>query len=591
MEVVLDHEGWRWHGPVAVRGRAFDGLTRLRDAQLAERFAGAVAGGDSERTADDTLAAVAAVAADLAGFYAAVVDPPGPATYLVADRARSIPLYYGDGVVSDDGETVAQAIDADRDPVTAAEFLLTRYVAGPDTIWQGVHSTQAGEVVRVGTDTRRRNHCEVAPDERAAETGADATAALDEAFETAMARLLAVAGERRVVVPLSGGYDSRLLVAALAERSHPVTAFAFGRPGHPDVEMSREVAARLGIDWELVAYDRADWQEWYHGPSGQRLRERAFAGDALPFLAAQPAARRLVESGRVPADALWCPGHAVSTLGERLPAFVGNMSDGRAPDCASDESNEQSAPTLDGLIEHILDSQYTLWEWSDPAFAAAARERIERGLLGGRPGLTGPASAAAAFERWAWRGRQTTFTTGDVRGYEAAGLDWWLPLWDPAYVRAWQRLSLAARHDRRAHRQLATERYRRVADPPAGRADITDRSLAPVDRLCARARHTPARVLVEHSLTSDGVTQTPRDRIEWEPSFLTPRSAWHAGDHPLSWDGILAPALREQVPTGQSLYAIRTLARLRGLDLGDPETTLPDSARVTLPTGDTGERS
>jgi len=587
MEVRLRHEGWRRHGPVAVRGRAFDGETCLTGDALARRFANARGGGSTGGGPETPLAGVAAVAAGLEGFYAAITDPGDGSAALVADGVRSVPLYYSntdtaDGVVvSDDGRAVAAAVEADRKPVTAAEFLLTRYVTGPDTVWRGVRSVQAGEVVRLDGEPTRRTYREHWPD--AGATPGDPQAVLARGLDRALDRLETVAAGRRVVLPLSGGYDSRLLAASLVERGIPVTAFTFGRPGHPDVEVSREVADRLGIDWEFVEYDRARWREWYHGTAGERLREHGFGGDGLPFLAAHPAVERLCETDRVPADALWCPGHTVATPGERLPLFDGEPASGSgsvdtvpAVEADDDPDRGRLPPTVDALVEHVLDRHYALWGFEDAAFETAARERIRCGLLGGRTpaAVDGPASAAAAYERWEWRGRMSTFTAGDLRGYEAAGLDWWLPLWDPAYVRAWTQLGAGHRRAKRAQAALAVDRYRRVADVPTDRAGVTDRTLAPADRLLARVRHTPARTVSDRA-------------VEWEPPFLVPRSAWRRpGPHPLAWYGIVAPSLRDRTVRDRSLYALRTLALLRGIDLSDPRAAIPSGPVVDLPTAD-----
>ncbi len=578
MERHLRHEGWNQYDCVTVRGRAFDDGTLLAGEELAQRFGSTLDDGDC----DERLAAIAAVADGLEGFYAAVVDPPGTETFLVADGARSIPLYYSQDsqVVSDHGRAVAEAIDAPIDSVTASEFLLTRYVTGPDTIWKGVHSIQAGEVVRLSTEPVRRTYRDHWPS--GGETNTNSTAVLDAALERALDRLETVADGRHIVVPLSGGYDSRLLAASLAERSNPVTGFTFGRPGHPDVEVSREVASRLGIDWALVEYEQDGWWEWYHGARGRRFREWAAVGDALPFMAAQLAVQQLVETERVPKDALWCPGHSVVTPGERLPVFTGETDavDGRfdcVPAVEADESPDERQviePSVDALVTYVLERHYSLWEYEDPRFDSAARERIKRGLLGDRnaSAVGDPTSAAAAYERWEWRGRGTTFTTGDVRGYEAAGVDWWLPLWDPAYVRAYQRLPVVDRRAKRAHAALAVERYRRVADVSSTRASVTDRTLAPFDRLTARMRYMPARTVT-------------RDGISWEPPFLTPRVAWRTpGTHPLAWYGIVAPELLETVPEDRSLYALRTLAAIRGIDLADSEAAVPTESTIDLPT-------
>ncbi|MFP9192406.1 asparagine synthase-related protein [Natronosalvus vescus] len=592
MQVALHHEGWVRFGGVAVRGRAFEGDSLLEAPAIAARFARVLESG----TVPSSLEAVADCAAGLEGFFAAIVDLDGAdRTYLVADGARSIPLYYDGGgeVVSDRGRAVRESVDAPRDPITEREFLLTRYVTGPETIWRGVFAVQPGEVVELASDdgagdrdgrrsVTRRSYREYWPAANEAHLGSctdDDLSPLEAGLETALERLEAVAGDRPVVLPLSGGFDSRLLAAALVERGREVIAFTFGRSGHPDVEVSREVAAELGIRWEFYPYSRERWREWYHGEAGRRYRGWAFGGDALPFLAEWPAVRGLLEAGRLPEDALYCPGHTVATPSERLPRFVGEEpSDtevgevGCGPAVDADDADStvpQIEPTVEALTEYILERHYALWEWEDAGFRRAARERIRRGLLGDRDAnkISSPETAAAAYERWEWRGRMSTFTNGDLRVYEDAGLEWWLPLWDPAYVRAWESIPLADRRGKRLHADLATAIYWRVAGVPHDRAALTDRTLEPADRFLSLVRHTPAHQFTER----DG---------DWEPAFLAPRSNWRKpGSHPLAWDGAVDDALLEAVPASRNFYALRTLSELGWLDLAEP-SWLPQGEKL-----------
>ncbi|TYL39113.1 asparagine synthase [Natronococcus pandeyae] len=588
MQTALRADGWTRANGVAVRGRAFDGELLLEESALASRFADA-------RAADGAiLDAVASVAATLEGFFAAVVhDSDG--TSLVADGARSIPLYYDPGgtIVSDRGRIVRDALEAERDPVTESEFLLTRYVTGAETIWSGIRSTQPGEVVRIDADgasrSTYRDYWPAGAADRWGSVPEQPQAHLGSALETALDRLECVAGDRPIVVPLSGGYDSRLLASALVERGREVIGFTFGRSGHPDVEASREIADRLGIRWEFCDYDADRWREWYHGSAGRTYRRRAFGGDALPFLAEWPAVRQLVAEGRLPTDALYCPGHTVATPSERLPQFAGERDDGApsasvgcgpavdADDDVDDiDDRERVEPSLEALIDYVLEHHYALWEWDDAAFERAARERIRRGLLGDRDpdAVFDPATAAAAYERWEWRGRMATFTNGDCRVYEDAGLDWWLPLWDPAYVRAWERVPLEQRRGKGLHADLAVEYYRRAADVSRERAALTDRTLSPIDRHLALVRHTPTRQFTERS-------------GEWEPPFLAPRSAWsEPGNHPLSWYGIVDDDLLDRLAPFRNLYALRTLAATGRLDFSEPEGAIPDGSSLELPTAD-----
>lgn len=604
MQTVLRSSDWIRRDGVWVRGRAFESASATGSPLEADALASHF---EEVRHSPSPVESTADVAATLEGFFAGVIALDDSAV-LVADGARSIPLYYApklesrdDGstndtgsIVSDNGRVVRDAVDASRDPVTESEFLLTRYVTGPETVWEGVFAVQPGEVVHVSrNDISRRTYREHWPGhhqkatdgtsgsdaskDRTVEGMGDAIEVLRSGLETALDRLEAVAGDRTIVVPLSGGYDSRLLAAGLVERGREVVAFTFGRSGHPDVEVSREVAARLGIRWEFCEYDRSAWREWYHSEAATRYRNRAFGGDALPFLAGWPAVRELTEAGRLPRDGLYCPGHTVATPSERLPRFISDPrpDDGTDGGCTPKQTTELE-PTVASLVEYIVDRHYALWPWDDNRFREAARTRIRRGLLGARDScdVSNAETASAAYERWEWRGRLSTFTNGDLRIYEDCGVDWWLPLWDPAYVRAWCRLPLEFRANKRAHVALAIEAYLRVANVSTTRAKLTDRTLAPIDRMLSLVRYTPCRQYTER-------------KGRWDPPFLAPRSSWNQyRSHPLAWEGAVERGGYEYLSTVTDFYGMRTLEAMGRLDFENVARNVVRDGTLQLPTSE-----
>jgi len=269
------------------------------------------------------------------------------------------------------------------------------------------------------------------------------------------------------------------------------------------------------------------------------------------------------------------------------PRFADPETHGR-DDRRDSGENDAIPPTVDALVDYVRRRHYTLWEWDDDRFRAAVDERIRRGLLGDRDpdAVNDAASAAAAYERWEWRARMTTFTNGDRRAYADAGVETWLPLWDPAYVRAYASLSRRCREDKRLHARLAVDRYRAAAgidadgDPDrrslgADRAEVTDRTLAPIDRHLSLLRHTPVRQFSER----DG---------RWDPPFLAPQASWgERGSHPLAWDAVVDPDVHARLPPVRNLYALRTLAATNRIDLGDPES-MPTKCFVS--TNGDGER-
>lgn len=60
--------------------------------------------------------------------------------------------------------------------------------------------------------------------------------------------------ERNVVLPLSAGYDSRLILGVLgkADSGSALRALTYGPDGSVDVEAARELAARAGVRWDRI---------------------------------------------------------------------------------------------------------------------------------------------------------------------------------------------------------------------------------------------------------------------------------------------------------------------------------------------------
>lgn len=556
-------DGWQRVGAATARGTVVEGG---EPSHPAAAFAGC-------RDAAD----VRAVAAELTGFFAAVVRLP-ESTALVCDTARSVPLYFSESAVSDVGTELAAADPATYDPVAASEFALTRYVTGGETLHPDVRAVGAGEVVVLPDDCseiERTRHGRYRPTAETGDPGVDTAHRRDlldrfgDVVGAVFDRVAAVADGRPVAVPLSGGWDSRLIATELVDRGVEVVAFTFGAAGHADVEVSRDVADALGIEWHWVEYTTERWHDWYHADARRAYHDYAFGFDSLPFLAEWPAVHELTESGALPEDALVCPGHTVATPSERVPAaWVGD-----------------ETVTRDDLIDHVLDSHYALWEWDDPAFRERFAARIadiagiDRSDDGGRSDDAAPiggGEAAAAYEQWEWATRMTTFTNADCRLYEWFGFDRWLPLWDPEYVAFWASLPLSVRHDKALQRRYTRERFAAVAGVGDATAALTDRDWTPFDQLRRRFERAPERTHPEHA----GETGFEA----WLGGQAVPPAAMESrGNYPLRWYGVFPESAMDTFAPARSLYALRTLRELGLVSFDPPRADLPLSAPLPLP--------
>jgi asparagine synthase (glutamine-hydrolysing) len=393
---LRDGLGWNTVGNACARGAAYlDG--KLCDArQLTEHL-------DAASSADQFKNIVA----QCNGFFAAV-KWHGDAVYASVDHARSMPLFYAicqDNLyLSDDAHTLDGRI----------------------------RQLQAGEMlsaIQVNGRTELRTARWFQYLHRLSDEWSEAELAQrhDAAVEAAFNRLVQYADGRLIAVPLSAGYDSRLILLMLKRLGYEnVLAFSYGRPGNAESRASQPTAQRLGFNWEFVPYSEKRWREWFI--SADRVAYFALAENlsSLPVLQDWPAIGELKRSGVLTNDAIIVPGYSAD-------AFPGSRK--RAADSPVYQSTTLDRATV---ISANLDYTHFLWDWpkQQPELRPMLEGRIDQamGPLGDYD------NSACAIEAWGIQERQAKFITNAVRAYEFWGLNWWLPLWDREFTDYWMKV-------------------------------------------------------------------------------------------------------------------------------------------------------
>lgn len=373
----------------------------------------------------------------LNGFFTVVLKR-GNRVFAAVDRLRSIPLFYGKretGIfISDDARWVRDKLEDQKlDPMAKQEFLATGYVTGPDTLFPKVKQIQAGEFILF--QTSEDGHSDVFPQQYFRYVHSNYSNSpeqilhhrLQYTLEEIFKRLITFANRRTIVVPLSGGFDSRLIVLMLKELGYEnVIAFSYGKAGNKESEVSKKVADTLGFRWEFVPYTNELWYRWYRAPEMQEYFLFADGLSSLPHIQDWPAVWELKRGKTIPEDSIFVPGHSAD-----LPAGSRSSS---VPDLYS----QRVTVTEDGLIEAILGYHYNLCEWwkKEEELPTQFKNKILKKceLLSQYP------DPSSAFESWDIAERQPKFIVNSLRVYDFFGYEWWMPFWDKSFIEFWQNI-------------------------------------------------------------------------------------------------------------------------------------------------------
>jgi len=268
--------------------------------------------------------------------------------------------------------------------------------------------------------------------------------ALDRMHERVFGRLIDSLGGRPVLIPLSGGYDSRLVAVMLKRLGYSnVTCFSYRGKHRGECETSRKVARFLNYPWHLVEQTRGMWHQAFNSRQMREFFRFSTHLSSAPYIQDWLAVRALKERGLVPDDAVFVPGHS------------GDFPEGGYLPQIFEDKVEFSR---DNLLRVLFDARFKLWKCPDELRLRFFGPRIAEQLR--IPEQMSAETAASFFDEWCWAHHQSNFIVNSVRVYEFFGHSWRLPHWDLEFMEFWRRVPLPLR----LHRYLY-KKYVRAFQP------------------------------------------------------------------------------------------------------------------------------
>ena len=364
----------------------------------------------------------------LDGNFALVIEQDNK-LLLIVDRLRSYPLFYSVNgnsqvVVSDIGNDLIpylkNSTELNEDAVY--ELLALGYLSGRDTLLRKVCSVEAGSYVVITDDEvdvfTYASYVSLIKDTKVLSVKKQAARILEEGFKKTVENIKG----RPVLIPLSGGYDSRL-IACLCKKFGllDVTCFTYGRRDSFEVEISKKVARQLGFEWYFVEYTFDLWQ--YYIESRELKDYCLFSGNltANPHFQDFPALAELKRLGVLRKDMVVLPGHSGDLLGgSKIPvSFL---------------ENRKMQLDRSSLSRLIYNEFYNL-----NVLNFKNRDKLISRIFYsiGNEKFNNSDEFLDCYETWFIKAKISNFLVNSMRGYEYWGLDWRLPLWDMNYERLW----------------------------------------------------------------------------------------------------------------------------------------------------------
>ncbi len=399
---------------------------------------------------------------DIDGCFSVLIQR-GDYVLAAVDRVRSRPLFYalkGNELLlgADAFEIHTQLGAPPLDQSALPEFLLTGFVTGNGTLYADIKQMEAGQCLIWQSSTATLQIRDYFRYQHRFEPITKPLPELDALHERVIARLIESAQGRTIVIPLSGGNDSRLIAVMLRRLNYPnVICYTYGSSHLPECQTSRKVAKFLNFPWIMIEQNRRMWYQACQSQEMKRFERLSTHLCTTPHIQDWLAVQALRERKLIPVDSLIVPGHSGDfPEGANLPPIL----------------EDKDELTQRDLLNAIFDRHYNLWFCPNDRRNTLFAERLTKQLH--IPETMQSEIAASLFDEWDWRNREAKFIINSLRVYEFFGYGWRLPLWDREFLEFWLRVPL----EQRLHQSLYAQykhRYQRFLPPSSNALTLKER--------------------------------------------------------------------------------------------------------------------
>jgi asparagine synthase (glutamine-hydrolysing) len=429
---------WSNYGNAAFTGFAWDGTGRFAEGSKA---AGIFSGIFDRRGMQKKIL-------EVEGMYSVVVRLDN-GVVLASEATGIFPLFYKRDrerwIVSDDpvallaGNQIIQ-----RNRAAIYEFISGGYVTGNETLVEGVYRVRPGEAVFLGNDKQVETGEPFIfkPGNRQGPGHETAKRELSGLLDRQARRLIDSLRNKTAVVPLSGGFDSRLIACMLKKAGYrKVVCFTYGRRTR-ETELSEMVAQALGYPWMFVDYEKIDSSDFQEDSLFRSYCRYSGQMVSMPYLQEYFALKYLAENKMIPDDSVFLPGHPGDNL---AGSFIGKGVKGKTG--------------AGNLARHIAKTFFRFI----PQSGKAENELEGRvSTLLGTYG-TGKDSDGSGFtpevETWNFCERLPKFIMNSARVFPFFGYEMRMPLWSYEMADFFSGLPYPLRVDKKLYKEVLEEIY------------------------------------------------------------------------------------------------------------------------------------
>ena len=362
------------------------------------------------------------------------------------DHIRSYPLFYSIEnnklIISDRANWILdQSSFNEYDNLAKNELWLSGYVLGENTLCSNIKQVLPGEIIEF---SYKKNKININKNRVFSYTALKNTKEpLEDLIEEhqchiskAIQKLINRADGKTLVIPLSGGLDSRLLALQLKLHGYKnVICFSYGTSFNNQSKISKETAEKLDYKWVFVKYNRQLWKNAYGSNEFKQYFYSADNLNSLPHIQDWLSIKYLIQKELIPKDSIIVPGHTGDFLATgHIPPYFDNIS------------------SIEQLTDEIIKKHFRVNNYMSLSYSHKKHLEIAIKKSLNYTHIRNAVEAKEAFQYFDWQERQSKFIINSLRVYDYFNLEWSVPLWDIDVVDFWRKIPFSLKKNKHLYK-------------------------------------------------------------------------------------------------------------------------------------------
>jgi|APSaa5957512535_1039671.scaffolds.fasta_scaffold11879_4 asparagine synthase (glutamine-hydrolysing) len=366
--------------------------------------------------------------------------------FALVDRIRSIPLYYSTNisncniVISDTPSTLLSYDSVFAKNIESSmEIAMSGYTIGNKTLYKGIYQLNAGECLIVnGASFTKKSYYNYLPIGNKLIDRKTLSSELLNITINVMKDVIDSCNNRQIVVPLSAGKDSRLIVSALRNLNYKnVKCFSYGKKNSSDMIIGKKLAERMNYEWMGVSSTDKKHKNIFNSSEFKQYKNNFETLSSAPFYQDFYAVSELKNSGWIDDDAIFINGNTGDFLSGGH--ITKKLLDGNIKD----------------LYNEFLEKHYNEWKFlrnfkNDSVVVDNLKslfsERVDRNIC--------EIPIYSMYEFYEWIGRQSKHITLMQQCYNFFGHEWRMPLWDNRLMDFWEKVPVDLKYKQKLYKDV-----------------------------------------------------------------------------------------------------------------------------------------